>query len=213
MLSGRLNPEILLAIAVAGSHAARRAVSHSGFFPPEERPLLRASARTKRCRSASPPSRHSSCERCCSPWFPAPEPRYHGEFSFLLAPSTLAGGRLVNHQQHRTWMRFNMSGSSRGQSIPPRFPSACRPLYPEKSFSEASGPESGSSTAFMCRALCWMLQIWLPPRWALLGALLAVLRFSPASYWMNTCWGGSLARKPAELSCSAHGFPDSRGQE
>jgi hypothetical protein len=45
----------------------------------------------------------------------------------------------------------------------------------------------------MCSALCWMLQAWLPPPWALLGASLAVLRLGILSYWMNTYWCASIA--------------------
>ena len=49
-------------------------------------------------------------------------------------------------------------------------------------------------SALMCAALCWMLQAWLPPSWALLGGVIAVLRLGVFSYWTNTYHaGGSLA--------------------
>ena len=38
----------------------------------------------------------------------------------------------------------------------------------------------------MCAALVWMLQGWLPRRWALLGGVIAVLRLGLFSVWINT---------------------------
>ena len=46
-------------------------------------------------------------------------------------------------------------------------------------------------TALMCSALTWMLQGWLPPAWALLGGMLAMLRLGILSYFMNGYWSAS----------------------
>jgi len=37
----------------------------------------------------------------------------------------------------------------------------------------------------------WMLRAWLPARYALVGALLVVIRFGVFSYWVNSYWGGA----------------------
>src|SRR5207302_1631689 len=43
-----------------------------------------------------------------------------------------------------------------------------------------------------CTAFTWMLQAWLPPRWALFGGVLSILMLA-TTLWPNTYWGGNVA--------------------
>src|SRR5207249_6256217 len=49
------------------------------------------------------------------------------------------------------------------------------------------------SVGLMCTAITWMLQRWIEPEWALLGGILALLRYDLFSYWANSYWGGAVA--------------------
>src|SRR3989442_12822131 len=47
--------------------------------------------------------------------------------------------------------------------------------------------------AAICAAVAWALQGWLPPQWALLGAVLVLLKIHLFGYWLESYWGGAVA--------------------
>ena len=128
------------------------------------------------------------------PLCPIPQPFIHDDFSFLLAADTFASGRLTNPTP-AMWVHFE----SFHITMKPTYMSM---YFPAQGLALAAGkvltghPWFGIlvATALMCSGICWMLQAWLPPTWALLGGILAVLRLGLFSYWINTYSGaGSVA--------------------
>ncbi len=128
------------------------------------------------------------------PFSPIPLPFVPDDFSFLLAADTFLHGRLANPTPVM-WTHFE----SIHVTMQPTYMTM---YFPAQGLLLAAGkllfgnPWFGVllSSALMCAALCWMLQAWLPPNWALLGGMLAVLRLGVFSYWINTySAGGSIA--------------------
>ena len=126
------------------------------------------------------------------PRLPVPTPGIHDEFSYLLMADTFAHFRLSN-PPHPMWISletFHVNFFPRYASMYP----------PAQGFVLAIGEWIGNpwigvllSCALMCAVIYWMLLAWLPPRWALLGGVIAWLKFAVVSYWINSYWGGAVA--------------------
>lgn len=127
------------------------------------------------------------------PVVPIPQPAVTDEFSHLLLGDTFAHARMTN-PSHSQWVHFESF------AIIQR-PTYCSAFYPAPGIFLALGQKFAGhafwgvclSTGLMCAAICWMLQAWLPARWALLGGLLSVIRLATFSYWANGYDGGSVA--------------------
>lgn len=120
-------------------------------------------------------------------------PAVTDEYSQLLAGETFALGRLAN-PPHPLWRHFEASQVLQQPTYASKYP-------PGQGLAIAAGLVATGRRdvgvwlgyALAAAALCWMLQGWLPGRWAVIGSALFVLQPELQTQWAQTYWGGSIA--------------------
>ncbi len=133
-----------------------------------------------------------------------PEPNFQDEYSYLLMADTFAHGRLTN-PPHPLWQHFETFQIIQQPTYQSKYPVA-QGLALVTGQVLSGRPIVGVwlSMGLACAALCWMLQAWFPPRWALFGAALMTVRLVCSThaaapqdmtwgYWGRGYFGGATA--------------------
>jgi hypothetical protein len=121
-----------------------------------------------------------------------PVPAVHDEFSYLLAADTFARGRLAN-PPHPLYEHFETFHVIQRPSYASKYP-------PVQGLFLALGQRLGSpiagawlATGLAAAALTWMLQGFVPRRFAALGGLLFAVHPTFQVMWGQSFWGGAPA--------------------
>jgi hypothetical protein len=127
-----------------------------------------------------------------------PQPVLQDEFAYLLGADTFAAGRLTN-PTHPLWIHFETFHINFQPTYHLKYPPAQALIlaFGQKVFGH---PWYGVWLSFglMCAAVCWALQGWLPPQFALLTTMVGGMQLATAAvavpgYWIQSYWGGSMA--------------------
>jgi hypothetical protein len=122
-----------------------------------------------------------------------PAPVFHDEFSYLLGAQTFAAGKLYGqpHPMPEYFETFHVL----------QRPVHASKYLPGQALALALGillfgqpiVSVWILAGLASAAITWMLQAWIPTRWALLGGLAAAVNFGFFAAWSQSYWGGLLA--------------------
>jgi hypothetical protein len=124
---------------------------------------------------------------------PAPTPSGADDFSYIVLGDTLRHFRMANatHPFHQFFEAVFVLQQPTYSSIYPLGQGLVLALGRILFGSFWAGVLL--SVAAFCALCFWMLRGWTSPRWAFVGALLAIIQFGPLNQWTNSYWGGAVS--------------------
>src|SRR5271166_6415255 len=127
------------------------------------------------------------------PRIPIPQPYVVDEYSYLLGAETFASGRLTN-PMHPMWVHFETLHELMRPTYMSKYPPG-QALFLAMGWKLLGHPWFGVWISFglFGACLCWMLQNWVPPVYAVLCTAITLANISLLGYWMNSYWGGAVA--------------------